>query len=63
MSTYRALTGLNYPDTETGEDVRVEKGGKISTMGTDAAENELKAGNIEPWTEEEKNDNAEGGES
>lgn len=53
LSDYKALTGIDYPDNETGEPVRVEKGGKISNMGDAAVENELAAGNIEPWTEDD----------
>lgn len=52
MTAYRALTGIDYPDSKTGEFTRVEAGGKISGMSKAVAENELAAGNIEPWSDE-----------
>lgn len=58
---YKALTGINFPHRDSGEDVRVEAGGKISSMGDDAVANELAAGNIEPWTEEQDEAVEQGG--
>lgn len=47
--TYRALTGLNFINSSTGEENRVEPGDKIEGLSVKAAESELAAGNIEEW--------------
>lgn len=46
---YRALTGINYVNKDTGLENRVEAGGKIEHMNDVAIKHELAAGNIEPW--------------
>ncbi|MFE9742961.1 hypothetical protein [Streptomyces sp. NPDC006477] len=54
MTDYKALTGLNYISTETGEETRVEAGDKIVGMGHDSIRHELEAGNIEPVSQTRK---------
>jgi hypothetical protein len=61
VSDYRSLTGHTYRSTETGRETRAEKGDKISDMNDVAAQYELEAGNIEPWTEEKKTTKKRGG--
>ena len=48
---YRALTGINYLNKDTGKETRVEKGEKIIGLNEIAVRNELKAENIELWEE------------
>lgn len=44
---YRAVVGLNYPSSKTGEETRVEAGDKIVDMTDASIRHELSAGNIE----------------
>lgn len=53
QKVWRALTGLDYRHTDTGQLVRVEKGEKAEGLDITAQKSELAAGNIEEWTEEE----------
>ena len=46
---YRSLNGHNYVSTVTGQETRVEPGGKITDMSKESAAFELKAGYIEEW--------------
>ena len=48
---YRALTGINYLNKDTGKETRVEKGEKIIGLNEISVRNELKAENIELWEE------------
>lgn len=51
---YRALTGINYKNKNTGKDERVEKGETVEGLNDIAVRNELKAGNIELVAHTEK---------
>lgn len=46
MSPYKAVVGLNYRSSQTGEETRVEAGDKIVDMTDTAIRHELSAGNI-----------------
>jgi hypothetical protein len=62
MPDYKSLTGHTYVSSKSGKETRAEIGDKISDMNDVAAEYELEAGNIEPWTEDKKELKKEGGE-
>lgn len=49
---YVAKVGLNFPDKDSGEDVRVEAGEPVAAMSEDSLAAEIAAGNVvtaEEW--------------
>lgn len=54
MSSYKAVVGLNYTSSQTGEETRVEAGDKIVDMTDTAIRLELSAGNIVEVVEKPK---------
>lgn len=63
MSEYKAVVGLNYRSSRTGEETRVEAGDKIVDMTDAAIRHELSAGNIEEVKTVKKTEKKKGGEN